>query len=110
LSLSLSVSLTLALSLTLSLSLTQTCSLSFFLPYMCSSHLSHPLLSQDREQMTSGIYSTKWFLQCFIDRVSRAVCLGQWVYACLCVSLSLSLSVSLCVCVCVCVCVRVRVF
>lgn len=24
---------------------------------------------QDREQMTAGIYSTKWFLQCFIDRV-----------------------------------------
>lgn len=25
---------------------------------------------QDKEQMTTGIYTTKWFLQCFIDRVS----------------------------------------
>lgn len=24
---------------------------------------------QDKEQMSAGIYSTKWFLQCFIDRV-----------------------------------------
>lgn len=24
---------------------------------------------QDKEQMTTGIYTTKWFLQCFIDRV-----------------------------------------
>lgn len=27
------------------------------------------LIPQDKEQMTTGIYSTKWFLQCFIDRV-----------------------------------------
>lgn len=28
------------------------------------------LTPQDKEQMTTGIYTTKWFLQCFIDRVS----------------------------------------
>lgn len=33
-------------------------------------HFSLILAPQDKEQMTTGIYTTKWFLQCFIDRVS----------------------------------------
>ncbi|KAL2088561.1 hypothetical protein ACEWY4_015460 [Coilia grayii] len=32
----------------------------------------------DREQMTSGIYSTKWFLQCFIDRTPFTLTLRLW--------------------------------
>ncbi|XP_070763989.1 USP6 N-terminal-like protein [Enoplosus armatus] len=32
----------------------------------------------DREQMTTGIYSTKWFLQCFIDRTPFTLTLRLW--------------------------------
>ncbi|KAF5906586.1 USP6 N-terminal-like protein, partial [Clarias magur] len=32
----------------------------------------------DKEQMTSGIYSTKWFLQCFIDRTPFTLTLRLW--------------------------------
>ncbi|KAL1006977.1 hypothetical protein UPYG_G00080090 [Umbra pygmaea] len=32
----------------------------------------------DREQMSSGIYSTKWFLQCFIDRTPFTLTLRLW--------------------------------
>ncbi|KAJ3593920.1 hypothetical protein NHX12_006253 [Muraenolepis orangiensis] len=32
----------------------------------------------DREQMTVGIYSTKWFLQCFIDRTPFTLTLRLW--------------------------------
>ncbi|KAF7687975.1 USP6 N-terminal-like protein [Silurus meridionalis] len=32
----------------------------------------------DREQMFSGIYSTKWFLQCFIDRTPFTLTLRLW--------------------------------
>lgn len=44
---------------------------------------------QDKEQMTTGIYTTKWFLQCFIDRVRMLwcflllCCLHAW-FICLC--------------------------
>ncbi|XP_034004793.1 USP6 N-terminal-like protein [Trematomus bernacchii] len=32
----------------------------------------------DREQMSAGIYSTKWFLQCFIDRTPFTLTLRLW--------------------------------
>ncbi|XP_053472513.1 USP6 N-terminal-like protein isoform X1 [Ictalurus furcatus] len=32
----------------------------------------------DKEQMSSGIYSTKWFLQCFIDRTPFTLTLRLW--------------------------------
>nr|XP_046253821.1 USP6 N-terminal-like protein [Scatophagus argus]XP_046253829.1 USP6 N-terminal-like protein [Scatophagus argus] len=32
----------------------------------------------DREQMSTGIYSTKWFLQCFIDRTPFTLTLRLW--------------------------------
>ncbi|XP_045080988.1 USP6 N-terminal-like protein isoform X3 [Coregonus clupeaformis] len=32
----------------------------------------------DREQMSCGIYSTKWFLQCFIDRTPFTLTLRLW--------------------------------
>ncbi|KAA0723601.1 USP6 N-terminal-like protein [Triplophysa tibetana] len=32
----------------------------------------------DKEQMFSGIYSTKWFLQCFIDRTPFTLTLRLW--------------------------------
>ncbi|KAM9352071.1 uncharacterized protein ABDE67_006931 [Symphorus nematophorus] len=32
----------------------------------------------DKEQMTTGIYSTKWFLQCFIDRTPFTLTLRLW--------------------------------
>ncbi|XP_060924525.1 USP6 N-terminal-like protein [Limanda limanda] len=32
----------------------------------------------DREQMSAGIYSTKWFLQCFIDRTPFTLNLRLW--------------------------------
>ncbi|KAI5100622.1 USP6 N-terminal-like protein [Silurus meridionalis] len=32
----------------------------------------------DKEQMTSGIYTTKWFLQCFIDRTPFRLTLRLW--------------------------------
>ncbi|KAG7250292.1 hypothetical protein CRUP_010900, partial [Coryphaenoides rupestris] len=32
----------------------------------------------DREQMSVGIYSTKWFLQCFIDRTPFTLTLRLW--------------------------------
>lgn len=32
----------------------------------------------DKEQMTTGIYSTKWFLQCFIDRTPITLTLRLW--------------------------------
>ncbi|XP_068168506.1 uncharacterized protein si:dkeyp-19e1.3 [Antennarius striatus] len=32
----------------------------------------------DKEQMTSGIYTTKWFLQCFIDRTPFTLTLRLW--------------------------------
>ncbi|XP_068177927.1 USP6 N-terminal-like protein isoform X4 [Antennarius striatus] len=32
----------------------------------------------DREQMSAGIYSTKWFLQCFIDRTPFSLTLRLW--------------------------------
>ncbi|KAK3509750.1 hypothetical protein QTP70_008389 [Hemibagrus guttatus] len=32
----------------------------------------------DKEQMYSGIYSTKWFLQCFIDRTPFTLTLRLW--------------------------------
>ncbi|XP_034424823.1 USP6 N-terminal-like protein isoform X2 [Hippoglossus hippoglossus] len=32
----------------------------------------------DREQMSAGIYSTKWFLQCFIDRTPFILNLRLW--------------------------------
>lgn len=39
--------------------------------YICGEPLPTSCDSpQDKEQMTTGIYTTKWFLQCFIDRVS----------------------------------------
>ncbi|XP_075281754.1 uncharacterized protein LOC104335353 isoform X2 [Opisthocomus hoazin] len=32
----------------------------------------------DKEQMTTGIYTTKWFLQCFIDRTPFTLTLRLW--------------------------------
>uniref|UniRef100_A0A4W5NV23 USP6 N-terminal-like protein n=1 Tax=Hucho hucho TaxID=62062 RepID=A0A4W5NV23_9TELE len=32
----------------------------------------------DREQMSNGIYTTKWFLQCFIDRTPFTLTLRLW--------------------------------
>ncbi|XP_067293344.1 USP6 N-terminal-like protein [Pseudorasbora parva] len=32
----------------------------------------------DKEQMSTGIYSTKWFLQCFIDRTPFTLTLRLW--------------------------------
>lgn len=32
----------------------------------------------DKEQMSAGIYSTKWFLQCFIDRTPFTLTLRLW--------------------------------
>ncbi|XP_041132377.1 USP6 N-terminal-like protein [Polyodon spathula] len=32
----------------------------------------------DREQMSTGIYTTKWFLQCFIDRTPFTLTLRLW--------------------------------
>lgn len=32
----------------------------------------------EKEQMTSGIYTTKWFLQCFIDRTPFTLTLRLW--------------------------------
>ncbi|XP_021180513.2 USP6 N-terminal-like protein isoform X1 [Fundulus heteroclitus] len=32
----------------------------------------------DREQMSAGIYSTKWFMQCFIDRTPFTLTLRLW--------------------------------
>uniref|UniRef100_A0AAQ4S9I0 USP6 N-terminal-like protein n=2 Tax=Gasterosteus aculeatus aculeatus TaxID=481459 RepID=A0AAQ4S9I0_GASAC len=32
----------------------------------------------DKEQMTTGIYTTKWFLQCFIDRTPITLTLRLW--------------------------------
>ncbi|XP_041651052.1 USP6 N-terminal-like protein [Cheilinus undulatus] len=32
----------------------------------------------DKEQMTTGIYSTKWFLQCFIERTPFTLTLRLW--------------------------------
>ncbi|KAF3686175.1 USP6 N-terminal-like protein [Channa argus] len=32
----------------------------------------------DREQMSAGIYSTKWFLQCFVDRTPFTLTLRLW--------------------------------
>ncbi|XP_029289336.1 USP6 N-terminal-like protein [Cottoperca gobio] len=32
----------------------------------------------DKEQMTTGIYTTKWFLQCFIDRTPFILTLRLW--------------------------------
>ncbi|XP_034032769.1 USP6 N-terminal-like protein isoform X2 [Thalassophryne amazonica] len=32
----------------------------------------------DKEQMTTGLYSTKWFLQCFIDRTPFTLTLRLW--------------------------------
>ncbi|XP_030650042.1 USP6 N-terminal-like protein [Chanos chanos] len=32
----------------------------------------------DKEQMSSGIYTTKWFLQCFIDRTPFTLTLRLW--------------------------------
>ncbi|NWR70360.1 US6NL protein, partial [Centropus unirufus] len=32
----------------------------------------------DKEQMTAGIYTTKWFLQCFIDRTPFTLTLRLW--------------------------------
>ncbi|XP_040985124.1 uncharacterized protein LOC115351815 isoform X4 [Aquila chrysaetos chrysaetos] len=33
---------------------------------------------EDKEQMTTGIYTTKWFLQCFIDRTPFTLTLRLW--------------------------------
>ncbi|KFR15815.1 USP6 N-terminal-like, partial [Opisthocomus hoazin] len=44
---------------------------SLLLCWLCSS-------SQDKEQMTTGIYTTKWFLQCFIDRTPFTLTLRLW--------------------------------
>uniref|UniRef100_A0A8C3QJ12 USP6 N-terminal-like protein n=1 Tax=Cyanoderma ruficeps TaxID=181631 RepID=A0A8C3QJ12_9PASS len=32
----------------------------------------------DKEQMTTGVYTTKWFLQCFIDRTPFTLTLRLW--------------------------------
>ncbi|XP_076027510.1 uncharacterized protein LOC143016858 [Genypterus blacodes] len=32
----------------------------------------------DKEQMTTGIYTTKWFLQCFVDRTPFTLTLRLW--------------------------------
>uniref|UniRef100_A0A4W4GV66 Rab-GAP TBC domain-containing protein n=1 Tax=Electrophorus electricus TaxID=8005 RepID=A0A4W4GV66_ELEEL len=37
-----------------------------------------PKLKKHLEQMSSGIYSTKWFLQCFIDRTPFTLTLRLW--------------------------------
>uniref|UniRef100_A0A3Q2PAQ5 USP6 N-terminal-like protein n=1 Tax=Fundulus heteroclitus TaxID=8078 RepID=A0A3Q2PAQ5_FUNHE len=37
-----------------------------------------PKLKKHLEQMTTGIYSTKWFLQCFIDRTPFTLTLRLW--------------------------------
>ncbi len=41
--------------------------------------LFYCLSVQDREQMSAGIYSTKWFLQCFIDRVRNQNANRSWL-------------------------------
>uniref|UniRef100_A0A671XSF7 Si:dkeyp-19e1.3 n=1 Tax=Sparus aurata TaxID=8175 RepID=A0A671XSF7_SPAAU len=35
----------------------------------------------DKEQMTTGIYTTKWFLQCFIDRIFPVYFMYSHIYA-----------------------------
>uniref|UniRef100_A0A3Q3WZ26 Rab-GAP TBC domain-containing protein n=1 Tax=Mola mola TaxID=94237 RepID=A0A3Q3WZ26_MOLML len=37
-----------------------------------------PKLKKHLEQMTTGIYTTKWFLQCFIDRTPFTLTLRLW--------------------------------
>uniref|UniRef100_A0A4W4FSS5 USP6 N-terminal-like protein n=1 Tax=Electrophorus electricus TaxID=8005 RepID=A0A4W4FSS5_ELEEL len=37
-----------------------------------------PRLKRHLEQMTTGIYTTKWFLQCFIDRTPFTLTLRLW--------------------------------
>ena len=50
--------------------------------------------------MSTGIYTTKWFLQCFIDRVRNLTI----YHACMCVCVRVYCMLQA-VCVCVCVCV-----
>ncbi|KAK1802238.1 hypothetical protein P4O66_021910, partial [Electrophorus voltai] len=39
---------------------------------------AYSVYNTDKEQMSSGIYSTKWFLQCFIDRTPFTLTLRLW--------------------------------
>ncbi|KAH0621018.1 hypothetical protein JD844_022008 [Phrynosoma platyrhinos] len=36
------------------------------------------MFEKDKEQMSTGIYTTKWFLQCFIDRTPFTLTLRLW--------------------------------